>query len=383
MDNVSLYILLGMVLFLGFLGGGAVGYVLYRRALLRGPEQKAFPPAIEPKVLTPGEEREADVSTQAARDVLSPVSDARADEKKGFFGRLVAGLSRTQSQLVDRFDQALKGRREIDQALYDELEGILLSGDVGIRTTQGLLERMKARASREQLKEPGALRGLLQDEIRGVLRQGDPAIRVEAASPFVILIIGVNGVGKTTTIGKLASHFTRAGKKVVLAAGDTFRAAATEQLEIWAERSGSEIVKAKEGSDPSAVIFDAVTAARARGADVVIADTAGRLHTKSNLMEELKKVTRVSGKAFPGAPHETLLVLDATMGQNALSQARIFHEGCSLTGLVLTKLDGTAKGGVVVGIVDELKLPVKFIGVGEKVDDLQPFDAEQFVTALF
>ena len=388
MDNSSLYLLLGVVLLVGFMGGGGIGFLLYRRALKRAEETRALPApragaALTPKVSTPGEEREVDVSTAAARDVISPPPDAAAEEKKGFFGRLVAGLSRTQSQLVERFDAALKGRKEIDQGLYDDLEGVLLSADVGIKTTQGLLERIKSRASRDQLKEPSALRGLLQEEMLAVLRQGDPHIRVEQTSPFVILIIGVNGVGKTTTIGKLASRYTRAGKKVVLAAGDTFRAAATEQLEIWAERSGAEIVKAKEGADPSAVVFDAITAARARGADVVIADTAGRLHTKTNLMEELKKVTRVAGKALPGAPHETLLVLDSTMGQNALSQARIFHEGCSLTGLILTKLDGTAKGGVAIGIVDELKLPVKYIGVGEKVDDFQPFDPEQFVKALF
>lgn len=349
------------------------------RSQLGGRTPEQLPPVVSPQALPPGEEAQVDVSVQAVEQVLAPV----ATEKDGFFKRLVAGLARTQGQLVERLDSALRGRKEIDDSLYEDLEQILLGADVGINTTQRLLENIKQRASREDLKNPAALRGYLQDEIRLILKQGDPQIRVDSASPFVILIIGVNGVGKTTTIGKLASLYGKAGHKVILAAGDTFRAAAIEQLEVWAERAGAELVRNKEGSDPSAVIFDAITAAKARGANLVIADTAGRLHTKSNLMEELKKVTRVAGKALAGAPHETLLVLDSTMGQNAFNQARTFHAGCHLSGLILTKLDGTAKGGVIIGICDELKLPVKYIGVGEKVDDLQPFDPDQFVAALF
>lgn len=380
-----LYLLVGLGLGLGV----ALGVYRFSRRQLP-PAQPSEKKQVEgqgaPKGLPSGVQAPGEISPKAGPTQATPPTaptSVEPAEKSGFFQRLVAGLSRTQGQLVERLDSALRGRKEIDETLYEELESILLGADVGVKTTHRLLEQLKNRATREDLKNPAALRGYLQDEIRAILKQGHAEIRVDDHKPMVILIIGVNGVGKTTTIGKLASLYSKAGKKVIMAAGDTFRAAAIEQLEIWADRAGAEIVKNKEGSDPSAVIFDAITAAKSRGADVVIADTAGRLHTKANLMEELKKVARVANKALPGAPHETLLVLDSTMGQNAFNQARIFHEGCTLTGLVLTKLDGTAKGGVIIGICDELRLPVKFIGVGEKVDDLQPFDPDQFVSALF
>lgn len=375
----ELILIIAVVLTVG--GGG--GYLLARRGKNALPQgQREVPPSLTAGPTGPLEP----VKQETGRDVGAGVADAvppPPTEKDGFFKRLVAGLSRTQGQLVERLDGALRGRKEIDAALYEELELILLQADVGAKTTTRLLEVLKQRASREDLKNPTQLRTYLQEEIRQILKVGQANLQLTGQSPDVILIVGVNGVGKTTTIGKVASRLTRDGKKVILAAGDTFRAAAIEQLEIWGERAGCEVVKNKEGSDPSAVIFDAITAAKARQVDVVLADTAGRLHTKSNLMDELKKVTRVAGKALPGAPHEVLLVLDSTMGQNAFNQARIFHEGCQLTGLILTKLDGTAKGGVIIGICDELKLPVKFIGVGEKVDDLQPFDPDQFVAALF
>lgn len=380
--NVSVTELILIAVILLTVGGG-LGVLVARRGTKALPPGGAeAPPSLtrgpDVQQLPPGPEAQSDASIAAAEKVILPPS-----EKEGFFKRLVAGLSRTQGQLVERLDGALRGRKEIDAALYEELELILLQADVGAKTTTRLLEVLKQRASREELKNPAVLRTYLQEEIRQILRAGNPNLNLTGQGPDVVLIVGVNGVGKTTTIGKVASRLTRDGKKVILAAGDTFRAAAIEQLEIWGERAGCEVVKNKEGSDPSAVVFDAITAAKARGVDVVLADTAGRLHTKSNLMDELKKVTRVAGKALPGAPHEVLLVLDSTMGQNAFNQARIFHEGCQLTGLILTKLDGTAKGGVIIGICDELKLPVKFIGVGEKVDDLQPFDPDQFVAALF
>ncbi|MFM7200499.1 MAG: signal recognition particle-docking protein FtsY [Myxococcota bacterium] len=380
--NVSVTELILIAVILLTVGGGMGVLVARRGSKALPPGGAETPPSRtsgpDVQALPPGAEAQSDASVAAAEKVLLPPS-----ERDGFFKRLVAGLSRTQGQLVERLDGALRGRKEIDAALYEELELILLQADVGAKTTTRLLEVLKQRASREELKNPAVLRTYLQEEIRQILKVGNPNLNLTGQGPDVVLIVGVNGVGKTTTIGKVASRLTRDGKKVILAAGDTFRAAAIEQLEIWGERAGCEVVKNKEGSDPSAVVFDAITAAKARGVDVVLADTAGRLHTKSNLMDELKKVTRVAGKALPGAPHEVLLVLDSTMGQNAFNQARIFHEGCQLTGLILTKLDGTAKGGVIIGICDELKLPVKFIGVGEKVDDLQPFDPDQFVAALF
>jgi len=369
------YLALAVVLVL------AVGFGIFAATRPRLPPGPPPPLELEGqperKELPPGEVLLEEVPVVPPVVVTPPPSE-------GFFRRLVAGLSKTQGQLVERMDALLRGRKEIDESLYEELEEILITADVGVKTTQRLLENLRKRADRNELKDPSTLRGYLQEDIREILKQGDHRMTPpDGVKPYVILIVGVNGAGKTTTIGKLASRFTRAGQTVLMGAGDTFRAAAIDQLEVWGERAGASVVKNKEGSDPSAVIFDAIQAGKSRGIDVVIADTAGRLHTKANLMEELKKVNRVAAKAMPGAPHEVLLVLDATMGQNALNQARIFHEECHLTGLVLTKLDGTAKGGVIIGIVDELKLPVKFIGIGEKVDDMQPFDPDDFVAALF
>jgi len=303
--------------------------------------------------------------------------------RQGFFRKLRERLTNTRSGLVSGLDRLVLGRRQIDDALLEELEELLITSDLGVQTTQRLIDSVKEKVRRQELSDPERLKLALQAEITDILKPAAAPLDVEAARPFVIMVVGVNGVGKTTTIGKIASQLTRQGKRVLLVAADTFRAAAIEQLEIWAQRSRAELVKQKSGADPSAVAFDGVRAALARGMDVVIIDTAGRLHTKVPLMEEIKKTRRIVGRELEGAPHETLLILDATTGQNALSQAKLFHEAVGLTGLALTKLDGTSKGGVVVGIADAMRLPIRFIGVGEQVDDLKPFLAEDFVAALF
>jgi fused signal recognition particle receptor len=312
----------------------------------------------------------------------SPPAEGEEEGKKGFFARLKDRLSKTRETLVSRVDRLILGKKEIDDDLLEELEEILITSDLGVLTTQALIQAVQEKVKRKELNDPERLKGYLQQEILNILnlprKGGDEGIK-----PFIILVIGVNGVGKTTTIGKLAGRFRSEGKKVLLVAGDTFRAAAGEQLEIWAERAGAEVIRQKEGSDPSAVVFDALKAALARGSDVVLIDTAGRLHTRVNLMEELKKIRRVIQKEIPEGPHRTWLVLDATMGQNALSQARLFHEALEIDGLILTKLDGTAKGGIIVAICNELKIPIEYIGIGEKADDLQPFDPQAFVQALF
>ncbi|MTV47675.1 signal recognition particle-docking protein FtsY [Heliobacillus mobilis] len=300
----------------------------------------------------------------------------------GFFNRLKEGLTRTRQNLVDKVEALVTGRTKIDDDLYDELEEALISADVGAETSIELVERLRRKVKEQKISDPSLLQGLLQEEIAAIL--GGEAIPVNLGNqPTVILIVGVNGVGKTTTIAKLAHRWKQEGRKVLLAAGDTFRAAAIDQLEIWGQRVGVEVIRHQEGADPSAVAFDAVQAAKSRESDVLIIDTAGRLHNKSHLMNELSKINRVLGRAMPGAPHETLLVLDATTGQNALSQARIFGEAVGLTGLVLTKLDGTAKGGVILAIHSELQTPVKFIGIGEKMEDLRDFDPGEFAKALF
>ncbi len=306
-----------------------------------------------------------------------------AEEKKGLFQRLKEGLFKTHKNLVDKIDQVVIGRKVIDEDLYDELEEVLVSSDLGAQTSYRLIEKVRERLRRGESDQAELVKRYLKEEILSILKGSGNEIHTERGRPFVIMVVGVNGVGKTTTIGKLAARYRGEGKSVLLCAGDTFRAAAIEQLEVWGERAGCGIIKHKEGSDPSAVIFDALKAAKSRGMDILIADTAGRLHTKVNLMEELKKTKRVVEKEVPGAPHEMLLVLDATTGQNAVSQARLFKEAVDITGIVLTKLDGTAKGGVVISIVDELKIPVKFIGIGESVEDLRPFDPAEFVEALF
>ncbi len=313
-----------------------------------------------------------------------PLPKAEAPSQRDWFERLRAGLSLSRGGLWGRVESLWQSRKQIDEDLFRQLEETLIGADVGMRVTQRLLDSIRDRADRNELADGEVLRRLLVEEASKILEGKDlPLASSPETGPLVFMVIGVNGAGKTTTIGKLAARYIREGKKVVVAAGDTFRAAAIEQLEVWAERAGAGLIRQQEGSDPAAVIHDAVKAAVARKADVLIADTAGRLHTKAPLMEELKKVRRVMEKALPGAPHETLLVLDANTGQNAVHQARLFHEAVGVTGLVMTKLDGTAKGGVVLQICDELALPVKLIGIGEKVDDLRDFDSEDFVRALF
>ena len=293
------------------------------------------------------------------------------------FARLKQGLSKTRENFSEKIDQLLKFTKKIDEETFDELEELLIASDVGVNTTLQLIDKLKEESKR--MKSPDELKEKLKEEIMSLF----PESKITLASPTVLLIVGVNGVGKTTSIGKLALKYKKEGKKVILAAADTFRAAAIDQLEIWANRVGVDIIKHAEGSDPAAVIFDAIQAAKARKADVLICDTAGRLHTKKNLMEELKKIFRVIEREMPGVKKETLLVLDATTGQNAIAQARTFCEAADITGIVLTKLDGTAKGGIVIAIKSELNIPVKLIGVGEKLDDLQFFNPGEFVDALF
>jgi fused signal recognition particle receptor len=301
----------------------------------------------------------------------------------GFFDRLKEGLAKTRKGFTEKIDQLVSGYASIDEDLLDDIEAALIAADVGVKTAQKLICDIKAALKAKEINAPDDLVPFLRAKIADSLAAGEAAPRTAAAGPTVIVVVGVNGVGKTTTIAKLGKYYRDQGWRVLLAAGDTFRAAASEQLEIWGQRIGAEVIRHQEGSDPAAVAFDAVQAAKARGADLLIVDTAGRLHTKSNLMEELKKVHRVIARELSGAPHEVLLVLDATTGQNALSQARLFKEAVEVTGLVLTKLDGTAKGGVVVAVKNELDLPVKWIGVGEKMEDLRPFVASEFSDALF
>ncbi len=327
---------------------------------------------------------ESAVDDGAAVPEPLPVEEEPAvEEPVNLFQRMRAGLNKTRSSLVGRVDALLGTHPRLDDEFLEELEEILITADFGMKATQELVQALTGRLKDVAQNDPGQLRKILAEEIRARLKDGGSDWPVPGNGPLVIMVVGVNGVGKTTTIGKLAKQFADQGKKVVLGAGDTFRAAAAEQLEIWGTRSGSEVIRHKEGSDPGAVAFDAVKAAVARKADVMILDTAGRLHTKVNLMEELKKVRRVVDREVPGAPHETLLVLDATTGQNALVQAKMFREAVEVSGVVLTKLDGTAKGGIVVAISSQLDLPIRLIGVGEGIADLRPFNADEFVAALF
>ena len=303
-------------------------------------------------------------------------------EKKGFFKRLVEGLTKTRNNIVSGIDSIFSGFSAIDEDFYEEIEEILIMGDLGINATTAIIEDLKQKVKEQHIKEPSACKQLLIDSIKAQMNVGETAYEFENRQS-VVLVIGVNGVGKTTSIGKLAGKLKDQGKKVILAAADTFRAAAGEQLTEWAHRAGVEIISGQEGSDPAAVVYDAVAAAKARKADVLLCDTAGRLHNKKNLMEELKKINRVIDREYPDAFRETLVVLDGTTGQNALAQARQFSEIADITGIILTKLDGTAKGGIAVAIHSELGIPVKYIGVGESIDDLQKFDADEFVNALF
>ena len=300
----------------------------------------------------------------------------------GFFDRLKAGLAKTREKLADKIDELLHGSTKIDDELLDELEETLIMSDVGTKTTEKLMEGLRKGVRKAEINSTDDVKKFLSAQIREILIEEQGEI-FNVSPPYVILMIGVNGAGKTTTIGKLAAYYKEQGKKVMVAAADTFRAGAIEQLEIWAERTGSEIIKLPEGTNPSTVALNAARAAVAQKMDVLIVDTAGRLQNKFNLMEELKKINRIIGKGIPGAPHEVLLVLDATTGQNALRQAEIFSSAAEVTGIVLTKLDGTAKGGMIIGIKEELNIPVKWVGVGEGVEDLRPFNAQEFADALF
>lgn len=303
-------------------------------------------------------------------------------EKKGFFQRLVSGLTKTRDNIVNGMDSIFSGFSHIDEDFYEELEEVLIMGDLGVQATYDILDDLRAKVKERHIKEPADCRELLIESIKEQMEIGETAYEFEDKTS-VVMVIGVNGVGKTTTIGKLAGKLRAMDKKVVLAAADTFRAAAGEQLKEWANRAQAELIGGQEGSDPAAVVYDAVAAAKARGADVLLCDTAGRLHNKKNLMEELRKMNRIIDREFPDAFRETLVVLDATTGQNALQQAKEFNEVTDITGIVLTKMDGTAKGGIAVAIQAELGIPVKYIGVGESIDDLQKFDADAFVNALF
>ncbi len=301
---------------------------------------------------------------------------------KGFFGRLVEGLTKTRNNIVSGIDSIFSGFSAIDDDFYEEIEETLIMGDLGIQTTMAIVEDLRRKVKEQHIKEPAQCKELLIASIREQMDLGENAYEFENRKS-VVLIVGVNGVGKTTSIGKLAGQLKDSGKKVILAAADTFRAAAVEQLTEWANRAGVDIIAQKEGSDPAAVVFDAIAAAKSRHADILICDTAGRLHNKKNLMEELKKINRIIDKEYPEAYRETLVVLDGTTGQNALAQARQFMEVADITGIILTKLDGTAKGGIAVAIQSELGIPVKYVGVGEHIDDLQKFNADDFVNALF
>lgn len=297
-------------------------------------------------------------------------------------GKLKAGLAKTRESLLGKIDDLFLGQGEITEEFYEELEAILIQADLGVDVTLKLVENLRQRSRQERIKDAATLQSVLKEELKALIGPGGLLAR-NPEGPTVVMVVGVNGTGKTTSTGKLAYHLKREGYSVLLGAADTFRAAAIEQLEVWGERAGAEVIKHQMGSDPAAVAFDTVQAGLSRKVDYILIDTAGRLHTQTNLMNELEKVGRVIGKALPGAPHEILLVLDATTGQNALSQAKLFAQATPISGLVLTKLDGTAKGGIVAAVTEKLQVPVKFIGLGEGADDLKPFDTEAFVEALF
>ncbi len=305
------------------------------------------------------------------------------EQEPSLLDKLKSGVEKTRAGLVSALEDAIQGKKEIDADLLEHLEATLIGADIGVRTTDEILERIRERVGRHQLNDAAELRGLIREHLLEILEASERAPVRVSAPPAVILVVGVNGAGKTTTIGKLAQRFKNEQRSVLLCAADTFRAAAIDQLEIWANRSGVPMIRQAPGSDPSAVLFDALNAARARNSDYVVVDTAGRLQTKENLMAELQKMSRTAKKVIPDAPHEVLLVLDATTGQNGLEQARKFTETSGVTGIVLTKLDGTAKGGIVVAIARELNLPIRYVGVGEKIEDLLPFDAEKFIESLF
>jgi len=335
------------------------------------------PPEIDTEASDEEQQTVADAAITAELDT-EPLPDPE-QKKAGYFKRLRKRLTRTRKSLSSGFDRVFAGKKKIDAEVLEDLEELLITSDIGVQTTMVLMERL----SKAKAAEVSEVKKILKEEILSILASQAPVPEKAQNKPHVILIVGVNGVGKTTTIGKMAASAKASGQKVLIAAADTFRAAAIEQLAIWAERAEAEFIKHRANADPAAVAFDAVGAASARGCDIVLIDTAGRLHTKINLMEELKKIKRTVSKQLEGAPHEILLVLDATTGQNALSQAKLFDEALGLTGLALTKLDGTAKGGIVISICSSLNIPLQYIGVGEQIEDLRLFDAEQFVDALF
>ena len=318
-------------------------------------------------------------------DATHPEADGTAPEQASVFRKLSDRLSRTRASFTHRIDEIVLGRKEIDGDLFDELEEVLVTADLGIRTTQELLEKARRRVKRDALSDPAAVKEIVKQELKNYITAHEkPAdLQIPDDTPFVIMVVGVNGVGKTTTIGKIARKFIDSGQSVLLVAADTFRAAATSQLQIWGERNDVRVIAQHEGADPSAVVYDGMAVAKAKQYNVVLVDTAGRLHTKVNLMEELKKIKRVMAKQLDGAPHEILLVIDATTGQNGISQANQFNEAVGVTGIALTKLDGTAKGGIIANIANEMQLPIRFIGVGEQVGDLRDFDADEYLEALF
>jgi fused signal recognition particle receptor len=353
--------------------------------VVQAPEEEPQP-ELDERDMTFHEETSWDeptAGTQQTADVDLPDvpvdEGAAASENIGYFKRLKNRLSKTRRNFSDGLEQAFVGKKKIDKEALEELEELLITSDIGVQTTMALMERIED----AKVANAGEVKKILKEEILAIFNTLSPAPEKKKNTPHVILVVGVNGVGKTTTIGKIAASLAASGEKVLIAAADTFRAAAVEQLMIWAQKAGADFVKHKENADPAAVAFDAVAAAKARGCDIVLIDTAGRLHTKVNLMEELKKIKRTVAKQIQGAPHEILLVLDATTGQNALSQAQLFDDAITVTGLALTKLDGTAKGGIVIAICSALNIPLQYIGIGEKTEDLRPFDAEQFIDALF
>ena len=339
------------------------------------PESSQLEPVVEHGV-------EAAATATANESEQEPV-DAK-EEKKGFFSRIKSGLSKTKANLTEQLGNLFLGAKEIDEDLLEEIEMLLLMADVGVEATSEIIQRLTDKVARNQLSDAQALQEALKEELASLLHLSEKPLLIDTTKqPYVILMVGVNGVGKTTTIGKLAKRFQSEGKSVMLAAGDTFRAAAVEQLQVWGERNDVPVVAQHTGADSASVIYDAVQSAKAKGVDVLIADTAGRLQNKDNLMQELEKVVRVTQKLSPEAPHEVMLVLDAGTGQNALSQAKTFKDSVGVTGIALTKLDGTAKGGVIFAIAKQMDLPIRFIGVGEQIDDLRPFKAQEFVDALF
>ena len=308
----------------------------------------------------------------------------KSEKQEGFFSKLKAAVASTKNNLVARIEDVVKGKKVIDAELLEDLEAVLIGADIGAQTTSEILEKIRAQVNRKQVNDPEQLRTLIKGELRQIIEASNQAAKPgNANGTQVLMVVGVNGGGKTTTIGKLANLHTQEGKKVLVCAADTFRAAAVEQLEVWGQRAGVAVIRQKTGADPSAVLFDAIAAAKSRAIDILIVDTAGRLHTKNNLMAELEKMKRIAGREIAGAPHEVLLVIDATTGQNGLPQAREFTRTAGVTGIILTKLDGTAKGGIVIPISRELKIPIRYVGVGEKVDDLVEFSAEQYIESLF